>query len=50
MRMNIAVKTASPYNQPDIPFAFSMIVAIPSTVWLRLSTMPFCWVVYGVVR
>lgn len=40
--------TASPHNQLDIPLAFSMLLAMPSTV-LCLSTMMFYWGMYNMV-
>jgi hypothetical protein len=43
------VSTASPQNQPDNPFSFSMLRAAPTTIAFRRSTTPFCWGEYGVV-
>jgi hypothetical protein len=37
-----AVVIVSPQNMPGRPFAFRMLRAVPTTDWLRLSTMLFC--------
>src|SRR6185503_1908889 len=49
-RMNTAVLTASPQNAVGIFLAFSMLLAMPTTVWFLLSTTPFCCGEYGAVR
>jgi hypothetical protein len=40
--MNTAVLIASPQNAAGIPLAFNMHLAIPTMVWFRHSTTPFC--------
>jgi hypothetical protein len=50
LRMNTVVSTASPHNQFGTPMAFIKLLAMPSTIWLRFSTMPFYWGVYGTLR
>ena len=47
--MNTAVVTASPQNLAGMPLAFIMDRAMPTTVWFRLSTMPFYCGEYGAV-
>ena len=42
LRMKTAVLTASPQNAPGIFFAFIIERAIPTMVWFRRSTTPFC--------
>jgi hypothetical protein len=37
-----AVVTASPQNTPGRCFAFNMHLVVPTTVWFRRSTTPFC--------
>lgn len=32
-----------PQNAPGSPFDWSMDRAMPTTIWLRRSTTPFCW-------
>ena len=49
LRMNTAVVTASPQNSAGIFLAFIIDLAMPTTVWLCLSTTPFCRGVYGAV-
>jgi hypothetical protein len=50
LRMNTVVSTASPHNQFGTPMAFIKLLAMPSTIWLHFSTMPFYWGVYGTLR
>jgi hypothetical protein len=47
--MNTVVVTASPQNLAGIPLAFIMDRAMPTTVWFRCSTTPFCCGEYGAV-
>ena len=49
LRMNTAVVTTSPQNLTDMPLAFIMDRAMPTTVWFHCSTMPFCCGEYGAV-
>ena len=49
-KMNTAVVTASPQNSPGTFLAFSRLRAMPTIVWLRRSTTPFCCGEYGAVR
>ena len=49
LRMNTAVVTASPQNFAGFPLAFIMDQAMPTTVWFRRSTTPFCCGEYGAV-
>jgi hypothetical protein len=48
--MNAVVLTASPQNAADIFLLFSVLLAMPTMVWFRRSTMPFCCGEYGAVR
>ena len=41
--MKTTVFTASPQNHPGKDLAFIILLAMPITVWLRLSTTPFCY-------
>ena len=49
LRMNTAVVIASPQNLVGMLLAFIMDRAMLTTVWLRLSTTPFCYGVYNAV-
>ena len=49
LRMNTAVVTASPQSLAGMLLAFIMDRAMPTTVWFRRSTTPFCCSEYGVV-
>ena len=50
LRINTAVVTASPQNSAGIFLAFIIYRAMPTTVWFRRSTMPFCCGEYDAVR
>jgi hypothetical protein len=45
-----AVVTASPQKKLGNFLAFIMDLAMPTTVWLRRSTTPFCCGEYGAVK
>ena len=49
LRINTAVVTASPQNVAGMLLAFIMDRAMPTTVWFRRSTTPFCCGEYGAV-
>ena len=49
LRMYTAVLTASAQKSAGMAMLFSMHRAISTMVWLRRSTTPFCWGVYGAV-
>jgi len=49
-RMNTAVLTASPQNAAGIFLAFSMLLAMPTTIWFLLSITSFYCGEYGAVR
>ena len=49
LMMNTAVVTASPQNLAGMPLAFIIDRAMPTTVWFRRSTTPFCCGEYDAV-
>jgi hypothetical protein len=49
-RTNTAIVAASPQNLAGMFIALSMLLTIPTMVWLRHSITPFCCGEYGTVR